>query len=185
VRCHLTVEDTACIQFSRQSSTTYGCSRPKTSRRVTKQGSFSEIWFRDLQLLESGSEKIRQTVVRESGVNRWLYVLLIYSDRRLGGGSYWKLRQIFRRKINIREDKLLLYHCLLELGLPKVSVSEQHCPFKIQKNVTSTLLYSSVADPDPDLLGQIRIRTFGTGSGSEATKIENFYPFLCWSFPNT
>jgi hypothetical protein len=37
---------------------------------------------------------------------------------------YWKLRQIFRRKINIREDKLLLYHCLLELGLPKVNVSE-------------------------------------------------------------
>jgi hypothetical protein len=67
---------------------------------------------------------------------------------------YRKLRQILRRKINIREDscycitaylnwvyqksaylnnkenkyqrrQLLLYHCLLELGLPKVSISEQ------------------------------------------------------------
>jgi hypothetical protein len=115
-----------CIQFSWQSSTTYGCSRPKTSRRVTKPGSFSEIWFRDLQLLESGSEKIRQTVVRESELNHWLYVVLIHSDRRLSGRSYWKLRQIFRRKINIREDKLLLYHCLLESGF-EAKFLKFHC----------------------------------------------------------
>jgi hypothetical protein len=53
--------------------------------------------------------------------------VLIFSNWRLSGHSYWKLCQIFRRKINIREDKLLLYHCLLELGLPKVNVSEQAC----------------------------------------------------------
>jgi hypothetical protein len=76
-------------------------------------------------LLESGSEKIRRTVVRESEVNHWLYVVLIYSERRLYERSNWLIRQIFRRKINIREDKMLLNHCLLELGLPKVDVSEQ------------------------------------------------------------
>jgi hypothetical protein len=107
------------------SSATYSCSRPKTSRRVTKPGSLSEIWFRDLQLLESGSEKICRTVVRESEVNRWLYVVLICSERRLHERSNWLTRQIFKGKLNIREDKLLLYHCLLELGLPKVNVSEQ------------------------------------------------------------
>jgi hypothetical protein len=32
---------------------------------------------------------------------------------------------------------------------------------------------------DPDLFGPIRIRTFGTRSGSEATKIDIFLPFLC------
>jgi hypothetical protein len=31
----------------------------------------------------------------------------------------------YLEEINIREDKLLLYHCLLELGSPKVNVSEQ------------------------------------------------------------
>jgi hypothetical protein len=116
---------------SRQSAATYGCSRPKTSRRVTKP--FSEIWFRDLQLLESGSEKIRQTVVRESEVNRWLYVVLIYSERRLHERSDWLICQIFIGKINIREDKLLLYHCLLELGLPKVSVSEHYLWFFVKQ----------------------------------------------------
>jgi hypothetical protein len=30
----------------------------------------------------------------------------------------------YLEEINIREDKLLLYHCLLELGSPKVNVSE-------------------------------------------------------------
>jgi hypothetical protein len=45
---------------------------------------------------------------------------------------YWKLRQIFRRKINIREDKLVLYHCLLELGLPKVNLSEHLFPWHFQ-----------------------------------------------------
>jgi hypothetical protein len=29
-------------------------------------GSLSETWYSDLQLLESGSEKIRQTVIRET-----------------------------------------------------------------------------------------------------------------------
>jgi hypothetical protein len=35
----------------------------------------------------------------------------------------------YLEEINIREDKLLLYHCLLELGSPKVNVSEhiQYC----------------------------------------------------------
>jgi hypothetical protein len=95
------------------------------SRRVTKLGSFSEVWFRDLQLLENGSARIRRTVVRESEVNHRLYVVLICSERRLYECSNWLTHQIFRRKINIREEKLILYHCLLELGLPKVSVSEQ------------------------------------------------------------
>jgi hypothetical protein len=104
---------------SRRSSATYSCSRPKTSRRVTKPGSFSEIWIRDLQLLESGSEKILRTVVRESEVNRWLYVLLICSERRLRERSNWLTCQIFKGKINIREDKLLLYNCLLELDYQK------------------------------------------------------------------
>jgi hypothetical protein len=31
----------------------------------------------------------------------------------------------YLEEINIRVDKLLLYHCLLELGSPKVNVSEQ------------------------------------------------------------
>jgi hypothetical protein len=113
------------VYASRRSSATYSCSRPNSSRRVTKPGPFSEIWLRDLQLLESRSEKIRRTVVRESEVNHWLYVVLIFSERSLHERSNWLTRQIFKRKINIREDKLLLYHCLLELGLPKVNVSEQ------------------------------------------------------------
>jgi hypothetical protein len=53
---------------------------------------------------------------------------LICSERRLYECSNWLTTQIFTRKINIREEKLLLYHCLLELGLPKVSVSEQFYP---------------------------------------------------------
>jgi hypothetical protein len=32
----------------------------------------------------------------------------------------------YLEEINIREDKLLLYHCLLELGSPNVNVSEQY-----------------------------------------------------------
>jgi hypothetical protein len=35
----------------------------------------------------------------------------------------------YLKKINIREDKLLLYHCLLELGTQKVNVSE-HCSLR-------------------------------------------------------
>jgi hypothetical protein len=50
--------------------------------------------------------------------------VLICSERRLLEHSNWLTRQIFKEKINIREEKLLLYHCLLELGLPKVKVSE-------------------------------------------------------------
>jgi hypothetical protein len=64
-----------------------------------------------------------------------MYILIV----RLKGYSYWKLRQIVR-KINIREDKLLFYHCLLELGTQKVNVSEQvvvkMCLF-LQKRVLS------------------------------------------------
>jgi hypothetical protein len=51
---------------SRQSSSAYGCNRPKSSRRATALGSLSENWFSDLQSLESGSEKIRQTVISET-----------------------------------------------------------------------------------------------------------------------
>jgi hypothetical protein len=54
--------------------------------------------------------------------------VLICTERRLLERSNWLTRQIFKGKINIREDKLLLYHCLLELGLPKVNVSEQFYP---------------------------------------------------------
>jgi hypothetical protein len=42
---------------SRQSSSAYGCNRPKSSIRATALGSLSETWYSDLQLLESGSEK--------------------------------------------------------------------------------------------------------------------------------
>jgi hypothetical protein len=49
-----------------------------------------------LQLLESGSEKIRQTVIIASKVIRWLYVVMIILIWRLIGCSYWKFRQIFR-----------------------------------------------------------------------------------------
>jgi hypothetical protein len=55
------------------------------------------------------------------------YVVLICSERRLHERSNWLTRQIFKGKINIREEKLLLYHCLIELGVPKVNVSEQYC----------------------------------------------------------
>jgi hypothetical protein len=34
----------------------------------------------------------------------------------------------YLEEINIREDKLLLYHCILELGTKKVNVSEQEYP---------------------------------------------------------
>jgi hypothetical protein len=115
------VEDTACVQFSRQSSTSYGCSRPKTSRRVTKPGSFSEIWFRDLQLLEKRKWYIKSAGQWSESL-KWTVDCMLWWYILRGGyvsARYWKLRQIFRRKINIWEDKLLLYHCLLELGYQK------------------------------------------------------------------
>jgi hypothetical protein len=43
-------------------------------------GFLSETWYSDLQLLESRSEKICQTVIIASKVIRWLYVVMIYSD---------------------------------------------------------------------------------------------------------
>jgi hypothetical protein len=55
---------------SRQSSSAYGCNRPKSSEKATALGFLSETWYSDLQLLESGSEKIRQTVIKESKVIR-------------------------------------------------------------------------------------------------------------------
>jgi hypothetical protein len=54
------------------------------------------------------------------GYMLWWYILIVG----LSEHFYWKLRQIFRRN-KYREDKLLLYHCLLELGTQKVNVSEQ------------------------------------------------------------
>jgi hypothetical protein len=53
---------------SRQSSSAYGYNRQKSSEKATALGFLSESWY--LQLLESGSEKIRQTVIRVSEVNR-------------------------------------------------------------------------------------------------------------------
>jgi hypothetical protein len=55
---------------SRQSSSAYGCNRPKSSEKATALGFLSETWYSDLQLLESGSEKIRQTVIIASKVIR-------------------------------------------------------------------------------------------------------------------
>jgi hypothetical protein len=63
-----------------QSSSAYCCNRPKLSRRATALGSISETWFSDLQSLESGSEKILQTVIDRHIVIRWLYVVMVYSD---------------------------------------------------------------------------------------------------------
>jgi hypothetical protein len=69
-----------------------------------RAGPFSEVWFRDLQLLESGSARIHRTVAREPKVSIWLYVVLICSERSLWERSHWLTCQIFRRKINIREE---------------------------------------------------------------------------------
>jgi hypothetical protein len=108
----------------RQSSSAYGCNRPKSWERATALGSLSETWYSDLQLLESGSEKIRQKVIRETFSDPLIICcddIFWYGDW-LGAliGNYAR----YLEEINIREDKLLLYHCLLELGSQKVNVSE-------------------------------------------------------------
>jgi hypothetical protein len=108
---------------SQQSSSAYGCNRPK-SRRATALGSLSETWYSDLQLLESGSEKIRQTVIRETLSDP---LIICCDDIFWYGGWLGALIRNYARyleEINIREDKLLLYHSLLELGTQKVNVSE-------------------------------------------------------------
>jgi hypothetical protein len=64
---------------------------------------------------ESGSEKIHQTVIGRHIVIRWLYVVMVYSDIEAERVLLSEITPDIR-KINIREDKLLLYHCLLELG---------------------------------------------------------------------
>jgi hypothetical protein len=111
---------------SRQSSSAYGCNRPKSSRRATALGSLSETWFSDLQLLERGSEKIRQTVVRETFSDPLIICCdgIFWYGGWLGAliGNYAR----YLEEINIREDKLLFYHSLLELGTQKVNVSEQY-----------------------------------------------------------
>jgi hypothetical protein len=66
-----------------------------------RAGPFSEIWIVDLQLLESGN---LQDSGREPVVSIWLYVILICSERRLLERSNWLTRQIFMRKINVREE---------------------------------------------------------------------------------
>jgi hypothetical protein len=43
----------------------------------------------------------------------------------------------YLEEINIREDKLLLYHCLLELGTQKVNVSEHDLPYIVKYRYTS------------------------------------------------
>jgi hypothetical protein len=43
--------------------------KTKSIKKSHCVGLSSDNWYSDLQLLESGSEKIRQTVVRESEVN--------------------------------------------------------------------------------------------------------------------
>jgi hypothetical protein len=63
-----------------QSSSAYGCNRPKSLRRATALGSLSETWFSDLQSLGSGSERIHETVIDRHIVIRWLYVVMVYSD---------------------------------------------------------------------------------------------------------
>jgi hypothetical protein len=40
----------------------------------------------------------------------------------------------YLEEINIREDELLLYHCLLKLGTEKVNLSEQFYPSFIKRN---------------------------------------------------
>jgi hypothetical protein len=104
---------------SRQSSSVYGCNSPKSSKRATALGSLSETWYRDLQLLEGGSEKIRQTVIRETFSDS---LIICCDDIFWKGGWLGALIRNYARyleEINIREDKLLLYHCLLELGTLK------------------------------------------------------------------
>jgi hypothetical protein len=89
-----------------------------------KEPLHSETWYSYLQLLESGSEKIRQTVIR--AIRKWSvdYMLWWYILIWMLSGTLIRNYARYLEEINIREDKLLLYHCLLELGSPKVNVSE-------------------------------------------------------------
>jgi hypothetical protein len=64
--------------------TTYSCSRPEVARKRKCKN-----------LQDSGREPV---------VSIWLYVVLICSERRLLACSNWLIRQIFIRKINIREE---------------------------------------------------------------------------------
>jgi hypothetical protein len=110
---------------SRQSSSAYGCNRPKIIRKSHCVGLFK--WNLVQRLAVARKRKWENPPDSDQSV--WSEPLIICCDDIFwyGGwlgaviGNYAR----YLEEINIREDKLLLYHCLLELGLPKVSVSEQ------------------------------------------------------------
>jgi hypothetical protein len=103
--------------------------------------------------------------------------VLICSERRLLEHSNWLTRQIFKGKINIREDKLLLFHCLLELGLPKVNVSEQY------QVLISFVAYMCVPDPEWALTSVRNQHCYSQCSGSRINffRIQDELSFWLWN----
>jgi hypothetical protein len=72
----------------------------------------------------------------------------ICSERRLLECSNWLTRQIFIRKINIREE---ICYCLLESGLQKFNVSEQFYPSSSRGTVVH---HSSSGEEEGPVLGE-------------------------------